>query len=136
MECNKFVLEKLEGGDTPEFSAHRLGCPGCTRDVEELIDVRRLYHEATEEERWKGGVPLLRRRPPSAWLALSAAAALAVAVLAGLWRRPAAEVEPTSSAPAPFFRISLAPWDREENRLARAMDDAWGRLEKLEGGVR
>ncbi len=136
MECNKFVLEKLEGGDTPEFSAHRLGCPGCTRDVEELLEVRVLYREATEEERWKGGVPVVRRRPPSAWLALAAAAALAVAVLAGLWRSSEPVVDSTTSAPAPFFRIPLAPWDREEQRLARALDDAWGRLEHLEGSSR
>lgn len=138
MECDKFVLEKLEGGDSPDFRAHRAGCAACARDVEELGDVRRLYREATEEERWKGGVPVVPRRSASAWVPVAAAAGLAAAALAGLFRPSAPPVEnpTTAEPPAPFVRAPLAPWDREENRLARAMDDAWSRLERLERSLR
>lgn len=136
MDCDKFVLEKLEGGDSPEFRAHRAGCEGCARDVEELDDVRRLYRESTEEERWRGGVPELRRRAPSAWIPLAAAAAVVVAVLAGLLRSPESDEPKAGEPPTPFVRTHLLPWDREENRLARAMDDAWSRLDQLERSVR
>jgi hypothetical protein len=136
MECTKFALEKLEGEETPEFRAHLLGCPGCTRDVEELGDVRRLYREAAEEERWKGGVPAVHRRPASAWLTLAAAAAVVAAVLAGLLRGPEKTGTSSAAAPSPFFRVAMAPWDGEERRLARSLDEAWQTLERLEGSSR
>lgn len=137
MECDRFILEKLEGGDSPGFRAHRASCAGCARDVEELGDVRRLYREATEEERWRGGVPVLRRRSASAWIPVAAAAALAAAALAGLFRSPAPSLEnpKTAEAPAPFVRTHLAPWDREEHRLSRAMEEVWSRLDRLERSV-
>ena len=136
MECDKFVLEKLEGGDSPDFRSHRAACAGCARDVEELDDVRRLYHEATEEERFRGGMSMPRRRSAAAWMPVSAAAVVAIAVVVGLLRAPETSVPTTSEPPAPFVRVHLAPWDREENRLARAMDDAWARLEGLERSIR
>lgn len=136
MDCDKFVLEKLEGGDSPGFRAHRAGCPACARDVEELGDVRRLYREATEDERWRGAVALPRRRAPSAWMPVAAAAAVAVALLASLFRSEAPVEGPSTAPPAPFVRARLDPWDREENRLARALDDAWSRLESLERSLR
>jgi hypothetical protein len=138
MECDKFVLEKLEGGDSPDFRAHRAGCAGCARDVEELDDVRRLYREATEEERWRGVVTMPARRSSAAWMPVAAAAGVAIAVVVGLLRSsaPVTEEAKSAEAPAPFIRVHVAPWDREENRLARAMDDAWSRLERLEEVVR
>ena len=136
MECDKFVLEKLEGGDSPDFRAHRAACAGCARDVEELDDVRRLYHEATEEERWRGVLTMPARRPASAWLPVAAAAGVAIAVVVGLLRSSEAPIPTAPEAPAPFVRVHVAPWDREENRLARAMDDAWTRLERLEEVIR
>ena len=140
MECDKFVLEKLEGGDSPDFRAHRAACAGCARDVEELGDVRRLYHEATEEERWRGVVTMPARRSAAAWMPVAAAAVVAIAVVVGLLRssEPPTVDEPKTAdqVPAPFVRVHLAPWDREENRLARAMDDAWIRLESLERSAR
>ena len=139
MECDKFVLEKLEGGDSPDFRAHRAACAGCARDVEELDDVRRLYHEATEEERWRGVVTMPARRSAAAWMPVAAAAVVALAVVVGLLRSsdPLTPDELTSAEPpAPFVRVHVAPWDREENRLARALDDAWTRLEGLERSIR
>jgi hypothetical protein len=136
MECDKFVLEKLEGGDSPDFRAHRAGCAGCARDVEELDDVRRLYHEATEEERWRGGVPALPRRAPSAWIPVAAAAGVAVALLASLFRSEAPRPADPGTSLNSFVRIRLAPWDPEDVRLARGMDDAWERLERLERNAR
>jgi len=139
MECDKFVLEKLEGGDSPGFRAHRVGCAGCARDVEELDDVRRLYHEATEEERWRGGVRMPRRRSAAAWMPVAAAAVVAIAVVVGLLRSSdprALETRKSAEAPAPFTRVHVMPWDPGENRLARAMDEAWSRLETLERSVR
>ncbi|HEX7899771.1 MAG TPA: hypothetical protein VF950_18525 [Planctomycetota bacterium] len=139
MECDKFVLEKLEGGDSPDFRAHRVACAGCARDVEELDDVRRLYHEATEEERWRGIVTMPAKRSAAAWMPVAAAAGVAIAVIVGLLRSsaPVTVDAPTSAdAPAPFVRVHVLPWDREENRLARAMDDAWTRLEGLERSIR
>jgi hypothetical protein len=136
MECDKFVLEKLEGGDSPGFRAHRAACGACGRDVEELDDVRRLYHEATEEERWRGGMPMPRRRSAAAWMPVAAAAAVAIAVLAGLPRSSETPTPTAGEALAPFPRVHLAPWDREETQLARVMDEAWSRLESLERSVR
>jgi hypothetical protein len=136
MECDKFVLEKLEGGDNPDFRAHRAACAGCARDVEELDDVRRLYHEATEEERWRGIVTVPARRSAAAWMPVAAAAAVAIAVVVGLLRPSEAPIPTSPEPPAPFVRVHVVPWDREENRLARAMDDAWTRLEGLERSAR
>ena len=136
MECDKFVLEKLEGGDSPDFRAHRAACAGCARDVEELDDVRRLYHEATEEERWRGVVTMPARRSAAAWMPVAAAAAVAIAVLAGLPRSSETPTPTAGEAPAPFLRVHLAPWDREETQLARVLDETWSRLESLERSVR
>jgi hypothetical protein len=136
MDCDKFVLEKLEGGDSAEFRAHRAACAGCARDVEELGDVRRLYREATEEERWRGAVPLPRRRSPSAWIPVAAAAAVAVALLAGLFRAETPKAGEAGASSAPFVRARLAPWDVEERNLARTMDELWERLDRLERSAR
>jgi hypothetical protein len=134
MDCDKFVLEKLEGGDSAEFRAHRAACAGCARDVEELGDVRRLYHEATEEERWRGAVPLPPRRSPSAWIPVAAAAAVAVALLAGLIRPGTPALEPGTSTS--FVRARLSPWDGEERALIRSLDEVWERLDRLERNAR
>lgn len=134
MDCDKFVLEKLEGGDSAEFRAHRAACAGCARDVEELGDVRRLYREATEEERWRGAVPPPRRRPASAWIPVAAAAAVAVALLAGLFRPEAPSVEAAKATS--FIRARLPAWDGEERSLLRSLDDAWDRLDRLERSAR
>ena len=135
MDCDKFVLEKLEGGDSPEFRAHRAGCAGCARDVDELGDVRRLYHEATEEERWRGGVPALPRRTPSAWIPVAAAAGVAVALLASVFRSEAPPLDPATSTSS-FVRTRLAAWDGEERALIRSLDEVWERLDRLERSAR
>lgn len=137
MECDKFVLEKLEGGDSPAFREHRAVCGGCARDVEEIGDVRRLYHEAVEEDRWRGGVPALPRRASTAWMPVAAAAAVMLALVAGYFRT-SEETGSTTTAepPSAFFRVKLEPWDREEHRMSTALDEAWNRLDRLERSAR
>ena len=73
MECNRFVEEKVGESNSPEFRAHLAGCAGCARDVEELREVRSLYRRASTEK-YRGGVPRLRRFRMG-WVPMAAAAA-------------------------------------------------------------
>ncbi len=135
MECNRFLEEKLAGSGGPAFRDHLAGCEGCRRDLEEYEEVRGLYREASTE-RYAGAVPRVRRFNPVSWLPAAAAAAVLLGVLVltlfeGPGDRPpsgSAEREPMAG----FFRVYLAPWDREEARLNEEVGDLWGRLASLE----
>jgi anti-sigma factor RsiW len=128
MECSRFTDDKLSGEVSPEFGVHLASCPGCVRDLEEIGEVRRLYREASVE-RYRGGVPRLRR---SSWLPAAAAAAAMIGVLFFLVTAPSKPVDPPAEAPpTAFFRVHLESWSGEE-RLDRALDDAWIRLAELE----
>jgi anti-sigma factor RsiW len=135
MECNSFAEEKLGGTESPEFREHLGACPACARDVEEIDEIRRLYREASTE-RYPGGVPGLRRRWPVGWVPAAAAALAMIAVLVtslvSPLQPPAARVEP----PAPFFRVHLEAWDREEASLNAVMGRLWYRLESIERSAR
>jgi hypothetical protein len=130
MECNRFVDEKIGGTDGPEFRDHRAGCPGCARDLEELGEVRRLYHEASVE-RYPGVILCSGRRWRGAWLFATAAAGLMLAVLVVLLGSPPQGPAMSEVEAVPFFRVHLEPWGSEVH-LCRAFDDAWQQLEMLE----
>jgi hypothetical protein len=132
MECDRFLEEKLGGGESAAFRAHRAGCAACVRDAEEYAEILRRYREASSE-RWPGGVPRVRGGRLATWGPVAAAAAVMVGILVLLLGSP--PVPPPAAGPEPtsvFTRIHLEPWDRGEARIARALDDAWRQLEQLE----
>lgn len=129
MECSKFVEEKIADTDSPEFRAHRVGCPGCVRDLEELDEIRDLYREASVES-YRGALPRVRRFPRAAWSAV-AAAVMMVAVFVAIMM-PAKSPEVPLNGTAVLVRIPLEPWGREEERLDRAMDELFDRVQSLE----
>ncbi len=132
MECGKFIEEKVSGTESPEFRAHRLGCPGCMRDLEEIDEVRGLYREASVE-RYTGGVPSLRRfRGRASWAMAATAAAVMLVVLFVFLGEPSGEQ--TAAAPGTMFRARLEPWGREDARIDREFDAVWRGLESLERG--
>ena len=132
MECDRFVEEKLSGGETPEFREHLASCAGCARDAEEYAEVRRLYREASVEC-WKGGVPRAGRPRLVSMVPVAAAAVLMIGVLVLLMDSPGAPPPAGNAEPSVVFtRIHLEPWDRGEAPIARAVDDAWRRLEEIE----
>lgn len=131
MECNKFVEEKIGESDAPAFREHLAGCAGCARDVEELREVRTLYREASTE-RYRGGVPRLRRFRLG-WVPMAAAAAVLLMVFGLILRGPGDKTTtPTDSKPDPLYvRVHLVPWPGEA-RLQRDFEDCWTRLDHLE----
>ncbi len=132
MECNKFVEEKVGEADSPDFRAHLAGCAECARDVEELREVRALYRAASTEK-YRGGVPRLRRFRMG-WVPMAAAAAVLVMVfgliLRGPGERPPKKNEPEKNR-AQFVRVPLEPWAGEV-RIQVALDECWRTLERLE----
>ncbi len=135
MECDRFVEEKVSGGESAEFRAHRAGCLGCARDAEEYAEIRRLYREASVE-RWTGRAPGTARSRFVAAVPVAAAAVLMIGVLVLLLGSPGASPPPADAEPPVFTRIHLEPWDRGEARIARAVEDVWRRLDELEGSSR
>lgn len=134
MECDRFLDEKVSGGETPQFREHLAACEGCARDAEEYAEIRRLYREASVEL-WKGGVPRAGRPRWTTLVPVAAAAVLMIGVLVLLLGSPSGA--PPADMPAPVFsRVHLEPWDRGEARIARAVDDVWRRLEEIEGRPR
>jgi anti-sigma factor RsiW len=132
MECNKYVDEKIGESDSPAFRAHLAGCAECARDVEELREVRALYRSASTEK-YRGGVPRLRRFRLG-WVPMAAAAAILMMVfgliLGGPGEHPTKKSDPVAGE-APFVRVRLAPWGGEA-RIQTALDDCWTTLERLE----
>jgi len=134
MECDRFVEEKVGEADSPEFRAHREECESCRRDLEELAEIRTLYREASVE-RYRGGMPA-PRRVRAAWAPAAVAAAALVAILVSILVLPM-RPPPPPPVPAPepggtaFFRVHVEPWAGDE-RISRAIDDTWERLETLE----
>ncbi len=132
MECNKYVEEKTGETETAEFREHLAGCPGCARDVEELREVRSLYRAASTEK-YRGGVPRVRRFR-GAWLPLAAAAAVLVGVfgliLSGPGSAPPTKTDSDTTSTV-FVRIHLEPWGSDQ-RVSNALDDCWQKLESLE----
>ena len=132
MECNKFVDEKIGETHTAEFRDHLAGCAGCGRDLEELREVRTLYREAASAEKYRGGVPRVRRFR-TGWIPMAAAAAVLLMVF-GLILKPADRIPPkvdSDNPPIVFFRVHLEPWGGD-TRYGNAFDDAWRKLEQLE----
>jgi len=133
MECNKFVEEKIGGTDSAEFREHLAACAGCARDVEELREVRALYRSASTEK-YRGGVPRVRRFRGS-WLPLAAAAAVLIGVFALILpgSREGTSTKTDSGSPStPFVRIPLEPWGASDVALNKSLDDCWQKLETLE----
>jgi anti-sigma factor RsiW len=134
MECNKYVEEKIGGTDSAEFREHLAACAGCARDLEELREVRALYRSASTEK-YRGGVPRVRRFRGS-WLPLAAAAAVLIGVFAlilpGRGGGGTTSTTEGRSAPSVFVRIPLEPWGASDVRLTNALDDCWQKLESLE----
>jgi len=132
MECNKYVDEKTGETASAEFREHLAGCPACARDVEELREVRTLYRAASTEK-YRGGVPRVRRFR-GAWLPLAAAAVVLVGVF-GLVLSGPSDTPPTKTdsdaPPSVFVRIPLEPWG-SDLRVSNALDDCWKALERLE----
>jgi anti-sigma factor RsiW len=132
MECNKYVDEKTGETGSAEFREHLAGCPGCARDVEELNEVRSLYRAASTEK-YRGGVPRVRRFR-GAWLPLAAAAAVLLGVFGLVLSGPrdgATTKVDSDAPPAVFVRIHLEPWG-SDLRVSNALDDCWQTLERLE----
>jgi len=132
MECNKFVEEKIGESDSPDFRAHLAGCAECARDLEELREVRALYRAASTEK-YRGGIPRLRRYRMG-WIPMAAAAAVLVMVFGLILRGPGDNLpktkEPEKSR-AQFVRVHLEPWAGEA-RIQTALDECWRTLEHLE----
>jgi hypothetical protein len=132
MECNKFVEEKIGELDSPAFREHLAGCAGCSRDLEELREVRSLYRAASTEA-YRGGVPRTRRFRMG-WVPMAAAAAVLMMVF-GLILRGPGENSPTTkeavTSEAPYVRVHLVPWAGDA-RIQTAIDDCWRKLEQLE----
>ncbi len=133
MECDRFVEEKVSGGDSRDLRGHVADCPACARDLEDYAEIRRLYREASVE-RWRGGVPRLRS-PWASRLPVAAAAAMMVGILVLLMGSPSGPPRPPDPAPV-FTRVHLAPWDRGEARIGKAMDDVWRLVENIERNSR
>ena len=128
MDCDKFVEEKLEERESSPFLAHLHECPGCRSDVEELREVRRLYHDASDEP-YRGGIPRVPSRwGVGAWLPAAVAAAILIGLLILILGQPDV---PPDNAPTVFVRIPVATWPGEED-LAFRIDSAWADLERLE----
>jgi len=133
MECNKYVEEKIGGTDSAEFREHLAACAGCARDVEELSEVRALYRSASTEK-YRGGVPRVRRFRGS-WLPLAAAAAVLIGVFALILpgrHEGTSTTTDAGSTSAPFVRIPLEPWGASDVALTKSLDDCWQKLETLE----
>jgi hypothetical protein len=134
MECSSFVLEKTAQSESPEFLRHLASCAGCQRDLEELDDLRTLYRSASIE-RYRGGVPRVRRRGWGSWLSAGAAAFAMIAALVFLLSHapggPREGDSTTSKSSAPFYRIALEAW-RGDLPFDRAVDDCWRQLDTLE----
>jgi hypothetical protein len=132
MECNKFVEEKIGESDSPAFRAHLAGCADCARDLEELREVRTLYRAASTEK-YRGGMPRLRRFRLG-WVPMAAAAAVLLMVF-GLILKGPGDKPPKKSDPvageAPFVRVRLVPWAGEA-QIQTTIDDCWRILERLE----
>lgn len=132
MECNKFVEEKIGESDSPAFRAHLAGCAECARDVEELREVRGLYRAASTEK-YRGGVPRLRRFRMG-WVPMAAAAAVLMMVFGLILRGPGEKAPPKNgpvTAEAPYVRVHLVPWAGDA-RIQTAIDDCWRTLDRLE----
>ena len=130
MECDSYIEEKLGDGEAPEFRDHLANCAACQLDLEEIGEVRRVYREASVE-RYRGGVPRIGRRRSLPWIP-AAAAAVMIGVLGLLLWVPNAPPSETTTGPTVFTRIHLEPWDGDA-RFSNAMDDAWRKIESLEG---
>jgi len=132
MECNKFVEENIGESDSPAFRAHLAGCADCARDLEELREVRTLYRAASTEK-YRGGVPRLRRFRLG-WVPMAAAAAVLLMVfgliLRGPGENPTKKNDPVAGD-APFVRVHLVPWAGEA-QIQTSIDDCWRNLERLE----
>ncbi len=135
MGCDDFLEEKVAGTESPAFRDHLSGCEACRQDLADYEEIRQLYREASTE-RYAGSVSRLRRRSPFSWLPAGAAALLLLGVLFFvLFGGPGGPPESGTGKGEPgtaFFRVYLAPWDREEARLNDEMGDLWGRLASLE----
>jgi hypothetical protein len=132
MECNKFVEEKIGESDSPAFRAHLAGCADCARDLEELREVRTLYRAASTEK-YRGGVPSVRRFRLG-WVPMAAAAAVLMMVFGLIVGGPGENAPKKNQAVAgegPFVRVRLAPWAGEAP-IQSAIDDCWRSLERLE----
>jgi hypothetical protein len=133
MECNKFVEEKVGETDSPEFREHLAACAGCGRDLEELREVRALYRAASTEK-YRGGVPRLRRYR-MAWIPMAAAAAVLMLVfglILGMPRQKSdKDTKTETNDRSVFMRVHLQPWGGEA-RIQNAIDDCWQKLENLE----
>src|SRR5213078_1719999 len=132
MECNKFVEEKIGDSDSPAFRAHLAGCAECARDVEELREVRSLYR-ATSTEKYRGGVPRLRRFR-AGWVPMAAAAAVLVMVFGLILRGPGdnpPKKNKSETSSAVFVRVHLEPWAGEA-QIQTAIEDCWRSLDHLE----
>jgi hypothetical protein len=132
MECSRFIEEKVGQSESPEFLRHLAMCGGCQRDVEEMDEIRAFYR-ASSVERYKGGVPSLRRFGWAAWLSSAAAAAAMIAALVFLMLPRVAPPVPSDSLPPAhaFIRIPMEPW-RGDVRFDRVLDDCWRQLDTLE----
>lgn len=132
MECNKFVNEKIGETESPAFRDHLAGCAGCARDVEELREVRTLYRKASTEK-YRGGVPRVRRFRMG-WVPMAAAAAVLILVFGLVLWNPTEQPDPTvdkDTTATLYFQVHLEPWGAEA-RISNALEDCWRKLEQLE----
>ena len=118
--------------DSPAFRAHLAGCAECARDVEELREVRALYRAASTEK-YRGGLPRLRRFRLG-WVPMAAAAAVLLMVFGLVLGSPGENPSRKNEAEkgrALFVRVHLEPWAGEAP-IQNAIDDCWRTLEHLE----
>lgn len=130
MECSRFVDEKVGQSESPEFLRHLATCGACQRDVEEMDEIRGLYRAASTE-RYRGGVPRLRRFGLGAWVSVAAAAAMIAALVFLLAPPPPKPELAKNNAAVPFFRVHVESW-LSDDRFDRAHDGCWELLDRLE----
>ena len=93
----------------------------------------RTLYRAASTEKYRGGVPRVRRFR-AAWVPMTAAAAVLLMVfgliLRGPGEKPSKEPK-TETNSAMFVRVHLEPWGSDV-RIGSAIEECWQRLEILE----
>jgi hypothetical protein len=130
MECPEFQSEKLEGRDSAEFRGHRSACEACRRDLEDYDEVRDLYREAAERERYPGAVRRKHRWSPPAWLPLATAAVVLLGLIVTIVGRDDVAASTSSTSPS-FVRVPMAAWTADRG-IDREFSEAWRLVESLE----
>lgn len=137
MDCDRFLESRLDGSQNPEFREHLEVCGRCRGELEAYEKIRRLYREASSMERYRGGVPRIRRSWSAVWVPSLAAAVLLGVLVIALFGGPAdlPRYGPRGGEPpvAEFSRVYLTPWNSWDSRWNEEARELWERLASFEG---